>query len=229
MINGQRILAIIPARGGSKGVPGKNIRDLCGKPLIAWTIQAAQHSKFIDRIILSSDDEQIISTANAFGCESPFVRKAELSKDDTPTIDVVLDALDHCHDIYQWVMLLQPTSPLRSTQDIDNVIQFCIDQHGSSCATVSVVEQSPYWMYTFSPSSNLVPVIPNQAFIRRQDLPICYALNGAIYFARIDRLIESKKFITEETIGYVMPAERSIDIDTEIDLDVARLELEKIY
>ncbi len=122
MIDEKKILAVIPARGGSKGVPRKNIRDLAGKPLIAWTIEAAKKSKYIDRLILSSEDPEIIAVAKSYGCEVPFVRKIELAQDDTPGIEVVLDAVQRCLG-YTHVLLLQPTSPFRTHKHIDDLIE----------------------------------------------------------------------------------------------------------
>lgn len=123
-----KILAIIPARGGSKGVPRKNIRDLAGKPLIAWTIEEAKKSKYITRLILSSEDEEIIEAAKKYGCEVPFVRPIELAQDNTPGIEPVLHAIEKCPG-YDYVLLLQPTSPLRTVEDIDGCIEFLLNKN----------------------------------------------------------------------------------------------------
>ena len=136
MIDGRSVLAIIPARGGSKGVPRKNIRPLGGKPLIAWTIEAAHRSAWIDRLILSSEDQEIIDTACAWGCDVPFVRPAELARDCTPGIDPVLHALKQLPS-FDLVVLLQPTSPLRSAADIDRCIERC--QRGGAPAAVTEI------------------------------------------------------------------------------------------
>ena len=218
MINGQSVLAIIPARGGSKGVPRKNIREVAGKPLIAWTIAEAQKSKYIDRLILSSDDEQIIRVAQEYGCEVPFVRPSELAADDTPGIDPVLHALDSLSQKYDYVVLLQPTSPLRSAADIDDCIAKCALAGNNACVTVTQAEQSPYWMYSISHEGSVVPIVKNDGFFRRQDLPTAYVLNGAVYVARTDWLKREKQFVAAETKAVIMPAERSLDIDTEEDL-----------
>jgi N-acylneuraminate cytidylyltransferase len=218
MINGQSVLAIIPARGGSKGVPRKNIREVAGKPLIAWTIAEAKKSKFIDRLILSSDDEQIIRVAQEYGCEVPFIRPAELARDDTPGIDPVLHALESLSQKYDYVVLLQPTSPLRSAADIDDCIAKCALEDNNACVTVTQAEQSPYWMYSISREGSVVPIVKNDGFFRRQDLPTAYVLNGAVYVARTDWLKREKQFVATETKAVVMPAERSLDIDTEEDL-----------
>ena len=216
MINGSHVLGVIPARGGSKGVPGKNIRHVGGKPLIAWTIEAAQSSKFLDRVVLSSDDLEIISVAQKHNCDAPFVREPQLAEDTTPTIDVVLDALNRCPD-YEWVVLLQPTSPLRTSQDIDQSIERCMALNAPSCVSVCLAQESPYWMFTLNQGARLAALLPNQAVTRRQDLPPVYSLNGAIYVANAEWLKRERKFLTSETVAYEMPVERSLDIDTESD------------
>jgi CMP-N,N'-diacetyllegionaminic acid synthase len=220
MINGKEILGIIPARGGSKGIPRKNIRELAGKPLIAWTIEVAKKSMYIDRLILSSEDKEIIQVAKEWGCEAPFVRPMELAQDDTPGIDPVLHAINELQG-YDYVVLLQPTSPLRIVEDIDGCIEKCLKNNVNACVSVTEPSKSPYWMFTINEEEKLFPLIKAEKEIsRRQDLPAVYALNGAVYVARCDWLQERKSFITDETLAYVMPYERSFDIDSELDLKI---------
>src|SRR5690349_12171236 len=147
MIQDKSILAIIPARGGSKSIPYKNLAPLVGKPLIAWTIEEAKKSKYIDRLILSSEDEQIIKTAKAYGCEAPFIRPAELSLDETPGIAPVLHALKEIKEHYDYILLLQPTSPLRTAEDIDKALEFALENGAAFCVSITVPDKSPYWMY----------------------------------------------------------------------------------
>lgn len=223
MINDKRVLAIIPARGGSKGVPRKNIRMVAGKPLIGWTIEEARKSKYIDRLILSSDDEEIIEVAKSWGCEVPFVRPDELARDDTPGIDPVLHAMDMLPG-YEIAVLLQATSPLRSVEDIDGCIEHCVVGGANACVSVTVAEQSPYWMYTLGTGGGMNRLIfREKAFTRRQDLPTVYTLNGAVYVAYCDWLRRNRTFLTDETLGFVMPQERSLDIDTELDLQILNI------
>lgn len=218
MINGQKVLAIIPARGGSKGVPRKNVRMVAGKPLIAWTIEAARQSRYIDRLVLSSDDPEIIAVATAHGCEAPFVRPAELARDETPGIDPVLHALQQLPG-YDWVVLLQPTSPLRSGEDIDATIETCVKAVAPAAVSVTEAEESPWWMYTLQPGDQLQPLLDSvHAALRRQDLPKAYLLNGAVYVAQATWLQQHKSFLGDATRAYVMPRARSLDIDTEFDL-----------
>jgi N-acylneuraminate cytidylyltransferase len=213
-----RVLGVIPARGGSKGVPRKNVRDVAGKPLIAWTICAARESRIIDRFVLSSEDPEIIGIAAEWGCEAPFVRPAELARDETPGIDPFLHAIRSLPG-YEIGVLLQPTSPLRTAEDIDGCIQRCVASGAEACVTVSKPPKSPYWMYTLDGNGRMTPVIPSPALIdRRQDLPEVYALNGAVYVAKCAWILESGTFIGPRTVAYPMPSERSADIDSETDL-----------
>ena len=217
MIDGKSILAIIPARGGSKGVKRKNIRDLAGKPLIAWTIDEAKKSKYIDRLILSSEDEEIINVAKQYRCEVPFIRPKELAEDNTPGIETVLHAIKMLPK-YDYVVLLQPTSPLRKVGDIDGCIERCMERKALSCVSVSEVEKSPYWMYRLDENFNMSPLLlQKKEYYRRQQLPKVYELNGAVYIAKSDYIEEKQGFITKETLAYEMSKENSIDIDTEID------------
>jgi len=209
-----KVLAIIPARGGSKGIPRKNIKLLAGKPLIAWTIEAALQAQGIDRVIVSTEDKEIASVAKQYGAEVPFMRPLALAQDDAPGIAPVLHAIGHLPN-YNWVLLLQPTSPLRSTEDIEGIIQFCRDEGAPSTVSVTEVSKHPFWMYQRDDRKRLQPLIPNRPEIaRRQDLSSTYALNGALYLARRDWLIDNQGFIGSETLGYVMPEERSVDLDT---------------
>lgn len=215
------MLALIPARGGSKGVPGKNIREVVGKPLMAWTIEAAQQARCIDRVVVSSDDAAILQVARTWGAEIPFVRPAELARDETPGIDVVLHALQQLPGV-TWVVLLQPTSPLRTAQDIDAAYALCQEKDAPACVSVTEVATLPWWMFRLSDEGRLRSFIPeSERPQRRQEAPPLYALNGAVYVARADWLRRTQSFLTDETLAYVMPAERSIDIDTPLDLTIA--------
>lgn len=229
MINGKKVLAVIPARGGSKGIPYKNIKDLAGKPLIAWTIEEAKKSRYIDRLILSSEDKDIIQVAREWGCEVPFIRPAELAQDSSPGIDTVLHAIKTLDNNYDYVVLVQPTSPLRKVVDIDGCIERCIIADASACVTVCEVKHQPAWMYTLDKSLHMHPLIKEYANInRRQELPKAYVLNGAVYVAQSDFVVQKKSFLTPETIAYAMPPERSIDIDDEADFNYCSWLMHKI-
>lgn len=222
MINDKTVLAIIPARGGSKGVPRKNVRPLAGKPLVAWTIEEAKKSKYIDRLILSSEDDEIIGAARSYGCEVPFKRPQDLALDHTPGIDPVLHALSALPEKYDYIVLLQPTSPLREASDIDGCLSYCLQYEAPACVTVTDPDKSPYWAYSVDYKMAMRPLIEreNPEAARRQELPRLYVLNGAVYAAESQWLIKSMTFLTKETVAYFMPRERSVDIDTELDLKI---------
>lgn len=223
MYKGKRILGLITARGGSKGIPRKNVIDVGGKPLIGWTIDAAKESELLDRVVLSSDDDEIIQVATALGCEAPFKRAAELSGDAASSADVVKDCLQRVSG-YDYVALLQPTSPLRRAYDIDQAIKLCIDNAAPACVSVCESTESPFWMYSIGHGNRLDPVVSG-SYNRRQDLPKIFSLNGAVYIADAQWLIRHGSFISDETLGYEMPRKFSLDIDTVDDLQSLRLAL----
>ena len=227
MIRNKTVLAIIPARGGSKGLPGKNIKSVGGKPLIAWTIEAATKSKFIDRVVLSSDDEDIINTAKQYGCEAPFVRPKELAQDDSLAIDTVLHALEQLPH-FDITVLLQPTCPLRSAEDIDNALSTLFSKNAKSCVSVTTPDKSPYWMYTTDHSGCLSPLLDTELTAKqRQELPLVYVLNGAIYAIRTDILLNTRNFVPDGTVPYLMSKEHSVDVDYQMDLDFVEFLLQK--
>jgi CMP-N,N'-diacetyllegionaminic acid synthase len=217
MIGGRRVLALIPARGGSKGLPRKNLLTVNGRPLLCWTVAAARAAQVLDSVVLSSDDDEIIATARACGCEAPFRRPAPLASDSAAMIDVVLHALDELPQ-YEVVVLLQPTSPLRTAHDIDAACRLFLDSAAPACVSVSPAAKSPYWMYSLGERQRLHPILEGaDEIVRRQDLPPVYVLNGALYIADAAWLRKSRTFLSQDTVGYVMPADRSLDIDTPAD------------
>lgn len=222
MIDGHRCLAIIVARGGSKGLPGKNLADLGGRPLVAWSIAASKASKYLDRVILSSDDDAIMEVARAEGCDVPFCRPAKLASDESPVTETLLHALDFLDEKYDYIVLLQATSPLRNAQDIDNCIEAC-HLKGPAVVSISETAKPPEWLCKLDDENQLVAVMPGDGLqTRRQDLTKAYMPNGAVYVCRIDWFRKHKIFYTEDTVGYIMPTERSVDIDRELDLMTAR-------
>lgn len=226
MIRGKSVLAVIPARGGSRGVPRKNIRLFAGKPLLVWAIEEAKKSKYIDRLILSSEDQEIIELARSANCEVPFIRPQELAREDTPGIEPILHALAMLPE-YEMVIVLQPTSPLRSASDIDDCVEQCVGQNAPACVSITEVEQNPYWMYRLTADNRLRPLLETKSnLFSRQNLPRVFILNGAVYVAQSEWLRKKRSFLTEETLGYVMPFERSVDIDTEFDFQKAGFLLE---
>lgn len=220
MIGSRRVLAVIPARGGSKGVPGKNIQPVGGRPLIAWTVAAALSAKTVDHVILSSDDEAIMDAARDAGCEVSFRRDAALSTDEAASIDVLVDALVRTPG-FDVVVLLQPTSPLRTAEDIDAALEIMQRTGAPGCVSVSEAKDHPWLTYGRDRSGTLMSLCapPTGASLRRQDLPPAYVLNGAVYAADIAWVLEHRRLMASgHTATYVMPVERSEDIDTWEDL-----------
>ncbi|MDN2708440.1 acylneuraminate cytidylyltransferase family protein [Janthinobacterium sp. SUN118] len=223
-----KTLALIPARGGSKGIPRKNINMIAGKPLIAWTIEAALASTLLDGVVVSTDNAEIAEVALRYGAQVPFLRPAELARDETPGVEPVLHALQQLPD-YDAVLLLQPTSPLRSSADIDACLALAREREAVSVVSVSEPDAHPDWMYRMTATQQLEKLLTSQSHTRRQDLPTVLTLNGALYFANADWLRRSRTLLADETLAYVMPADRSVDIDTPLDWKFAELLLnEKI-
>ncbi len=226
MLKNKKILAVIPARGGSKRVIGKNIRSFCGLPLIAWTIQAAQKSAYIDRVILSSEDPEIIDVAKEYGCDVPFVRPEELSADNVSGVDPIIHAVENVPG-YDYVIVLQCTTPMRTAQDIDSALEKCINRDAVSCVSVSPVTCNPNWMYKVDDTDCLSKFMDGDLIARSQNLPSLYYLNGAIYVADINWLKAERRLVTDESLAMVMPEESSFDIDTEKDFIMAELYIER--
>ena len=210
------LLALIPARGGSKGIPRKNVLELCGKPLIAWSIEAAQKSKYIDRLVVSTEDEEIADISRSYGADVPFIRPAELAMDDTPGIEPVLHALDLLPEFDQ-ILLLQPTSPLRTAEDIDGIVDFCKQRNAPVAVSICEPSKHPNWMFTCSEDKRLLPFTNDPIKLNRQELPKIYSANGSLYYARTKWLEKNRVFYSTETLGYIMPTERSVDIDSPLD------------
>lgn len=219
------MLALITARGGSKGFPGKNITNLAGKPLIAWTIEAAQTSETVDRLILSTDAPKIASVAQSWGCEVPFYRPPDLATDTAPSLDVIHHAMswleEHDH-AYDYLVLLQPTSPLRIAEDIDACVRLAHETQTPLVLSVTESGLHPYLLHWRAVDGTLAPLLERSlAADRRQDAPVAYAINGAVYVARWEPLKKINNFLNIEALSYVMPRERSIDIDDALDVAIA--------
>lgn len=212
-------------------MPGKNIRPLLNKPLIAWTIVQALASRYLDRVIVTTDDKKIAEVSKKYGAEVPFLRPDELATDEARTIDVALHAISRFeldNSAYDLVMLLQPTSPLRKAGDIDGAIELLFFKNAQAVVSVCKTEHHPFWSNTL-PSDGCMSTFmrPDIKHKHRQQLPVFYRLNGAVYLANIAYLKEHKDFIGEDTYAYIMPGERSIDIDTELDFKFAEFLLGK--
>ncbi|MCR5595209.1 MAG: acylneuraminate cytidylyltransferase family protein [Lachnospiraceae bacterium] len=222
MINGKKVLALIPARGGSKGIPNKNIADLNGHPLIFYTINAARSSSYIDDIIVSTDSGQIAEVSIKSGAEVPFKRPEDLAGDTSTTLSVVIHTIRQLKELgrhYDILILLQPTSPLRTSSDIDNALITFMDGGSLPLASVSEVNDHPILMRTIE-DNTLIRMIDTNSTIRRQDMPQYYRINGAIYIIRTEEITGDTSF-NDSPIPYIMPKARSIDIDEPVDLYIA--------
>ena len=215
-----RVLGIVTARGGSKGIPRKNIRPLGGRPLIAWTAEAARSARLLTRSVCTTDDEEIAKVARAAGLDVPFMRPAELSLDTTPTLPVLQHAVRWLEDRgeqFDAVCLLQPTSPLRTGADIDACVVL-LEQSGAD-AVVSVApvppEYNPHWVYFTGDAGELKLATGEQTPIaRRQDLPPAYHRDGAVFVTRRDVLMNDDSLYGKRLVGHVIDATRTVDIDT---------------
>jgi CMP-N,N'-diacetyllegionaminic acid synthase len=222
------VLGIIPARGGSKAIPRKNLALLANKPLLAWTVEVALESTSLDHLVISTDDPEIAEVGKKLGAEVPFLRPAELATDASTSMDVILHALrwlaDNENYRPDYVLLLQPTSPLRTPTDIRESIKLALAKHADSVVSVCETHQHPLWMKGVNEEGTLVDLYPQSAApARRQDLSPVFALNGAIYLALRTFLLSERTFISDRTYAYVMPENRSLDVDTPGDLYLANL------
>lgn len=217
------IIAIIPARGGSKGVVKKNLRHLHGKPLIYYTIHAAQQSKIINQIVVSSDDNEILNVAQREGAEI-IRRPIEISGDSSSTIDAVLHVINVNREQGnnpKVIALLQPTSPLRTTNDIDAALDIFSNNECDSVISVVASSHPPFWTM-IKKNTFLLPLFDQKYLkMRRQDLPKTYHPNGAIFIASVETIQRTRSFFGKKTKPYIMPNDRSIDIDSEFDFFLA--------
>jgi CMP-N-acetylneuraminic acid synthetase len=220
------LLALISARGGSKGIPRKNIRSFCGKPLLQWSIDAALATSCVDQVVVTTDDPEIAKVARACGAEVPFLRPAELATDTAPGIAPVLHALEQLPQVSD-VLLLQPTSPLRTSADIEAIVALRQEAGRESAVSLTPSAKHPAWMYSLSQDQRLEPLLQQDGVHFRQQLSPAYLLNGALYLASRAFLLREQAFIAPATLGYVMPAERSVDIDTPLDWQWAEFLMEQ--
>ncbi len=229
MYKNKNILGLIPARGGSKGLPRKNIKPLLGKPLIAWTIEQALASRYLDRVVVSTDDKEIAEISKKYGADIPFMRPKELAEDDAKGIDVILHTIDWLKENdnrkqYDLIMLLQPTSPLRKSEDIDKAIELLFLKKAKAIVSVCEVDHHPLWTNTLPKNGCMKGFIKPEIMNKnRQELPVYYRLNGVIYLSYSYYIKQCNSFLGKETFAYIMPRGRSIDIDDEVDFKSAEI------
>lgn len=216
-------IAIIPARSGSKGLPDKNIRDLGGKPLIAYSIEAALRSKMFDTVMVSTDSKKYAGISRQYGAEVPFLRSAVTSGDSAGSWDVVREVLEKYSKLgreFDTVMLLQPTSPLRTAKDIVNAFKLKEEKNANAVISVCEVDHSPLWSNTLPDSLSMKGFI-NNSDVHRQQLPTYYRINGAVYLTDTEFLYKGGSIYENNCFAYIMPRDRSVDIDNEMDFRMA--------
>ena len=222
MYKDKTFLAIIPARGGSKGLLGKNIKELCGKPLIAWSIETGLKSKYIDEVVVSTDYQEIADIAKKYGATVPFLRPDYLASDTATSFDAVKHTIDFYKDElgkeFDYIILLEPTSPLREVDDIDSSIEYLLNSKADSIVGISKTEdQNPAFLIEKDTNNYLIGYEnKDMKVLRRQDINDVYFFEGTIYVSKIDTLLKKKTFYHETTIGYEVPKYKSLEID---DLD----------
>lgn len=217
MYKNKSFLAIIPARGGSKGIPNKNIIEVEGKPLIAYTIEPALQSKYLDRIIVSTDSKRIAEISKTYGAEVPFLRPSNLATNEAKTIDVVIHAIDSLTETYDYVVVLQPTQPLRTTEQIDEAIEQIVDKKQESLVSVEPAEKHPILYRKIGENGELHPLLNQNSTVRRQDFAEFYVVNGLIYINKIE-VLSNKTSLNDNKYGFI--TEPTIDIDYESDIKV---------
>ena len=231
MIGSGRLLALIAARGGSKRLPRKNVLNLAGKPLIAWSIEAGLRSKYVDRVIVSTDDEEIAEMSRYYGADVPFIRPMELSNDMASSTDVIrhsIRTLKKKEDHYEYLLLLQPTSPLRTEHHIDEAVKLLIEKDADGVIGVTEIEHPIEWTNKLPENLSMDGFISEENQGKPyQDFPQRYRINGAIYLYKVsDIMVEDGTFFKEGSYAYKMDQVDSIDIDTQEDFLIAEALIE---
>lgn len=230
MYKDKKILAIIPARGGSKGVPKKNIIEIGGKPLIAYSIHCGLDSKYIDKVFVSTDDREIARVAKTFGGEVPFLRPEELAQDGSKTIDSLVytvNKLKELGETYDYLVLLQPTVPLRKTFHVDEAIEKLLESDFHDLVSVSEVHDHPILMRKIKDNGELENLLPLPSSVRRQDFPSVYRVDGAIYIMKLDENFNLNTSPNDGKLSYVMANKYTTDIDTYLDIKIVEYYLEE--
>jgi len=227
MFDGSQVVCVIPARGGSRGLPGKNIKDLLGKPLIVHSIEQGKRSKYVDRVIVSTEDNRIAAIARAHGAELPFIRPLDLATDTSSTLDVLLHALEWMKTQEKYspeiLVLLHATAPLRTVDDIDHCIALLFEKNVDVVFSVCEANRNPYFNMVEVDRRGRVRLVKKSVAVTRQSSPKVYDMNASIYVWRVAALLKEKKVVLGKSAIFVMPKERSVDIDDLMDFDVAKL------
>lgn len=230
MYKGKKILAVIPARGGSKGVPRKNIIEVGGHPLIKYTIDCGKNSKYLDRTVISTEDLLIKRVAEENGGDVPFLRPKELAEDTSKTIDCIVHAVNTLKSMgeeYDYVIILQNTVPLRKSWHVDEAIEMIVDSSERSLVSISEVDKHPILMRTLNEDKTVKNLLHMNSTMRRQDFPKFYKVDGAIAIQKIDTEFNLETSINDGKLGYVMERKYSTDIDNYLDIKIIEYYLEK--
>lgn len=218
----EKILAIIPARSGSKGLKDKNIKMMNGKPLIAYTIEAAQNSKIFEDIIISTDSEKYAEIAKKYGGSVPYLRDKKLANDNAKSSDVILDILNRIEKKYDSFIMLQPTSPLRTEKNIIEAYKMYLEKKANSVVSVCEMEHSPLWANILNEERRMDSFLKGiDVNKNRQELETYYRINGALYIANVEYFKKYQDFYYKDSYAYIMEKENSIDIDDELDFKIA--------
>ena len=219
MYKGKTFLAIIPARGGSKGLPGKNIKKLCGKPLIVWSIEAGLKSKYLDEVATSTDCQDIADVSKQYGASTPFLRPGHLASDISTSFDAIKHAIDYyknkLNKKFDYIVLLEPTSPLRESSDIDSAIENLMNSNADSIVGVGRTEDQNPAFLVLKDGNNYISGYENKNMevLRRQDINDVYFFEGSVYISKVDTLLDKKTFYHQNTIGYEVSKYKSLEID----------------
>jgi len=218
VIADKSVLALVPARAGSKGLPGKNIRDFCGKPLLQWSVEHGLSSRYVDKVLVSTDSEEFAEIARKGGAEVPFLRPEHLASDMAASVDVILHAVDFLEKRarrFDILVLLEPTSPLRKPEDIDGALELLLSRpEAESVVSISLTEaHHPAFLMKTKEAGFLEPFLTDFKVIRRQDISPLFFLDGTVYISWIDALRRRRSFYHEKTLGYEVPKYQSFEVD----------------
>jgi CMP-N-acetylneuraminic acid synthetase len=231
MIKGKKVLGLVTARGGSKGLPGKNLMKIGGMSLVCRAVRAGLESRYIDDVVISTDDEAIASEAAKCGCEVPFMRPAELASDSAKSIDVIRHALTELGSAgreYGVFVLLQPTTPFRTAAHVDGCLEMLAETDADSVVSVTEAEHHPMWMNTLPADMSMKDFIrPEAENKNRQELPTYYRINGGVYAVCTEMMLRTNRLYSQKSYAYLMDAESSVDIDTPLDFALAEIIAEK--
>jgi N-acylneuraminate cytidylyltransferase/CMP-N,N'-diacetyllegionaminic acid synthase len=233
MINKKRILAVVPARSGSKGLKNKNLKVLGGKPLFAHPLEALKKSKYVDKIVLSTDSDKVIKISRKYGSFVFFKRPKKISKDSSTTFEVLdhtLNLFSKKNDFYDYILCLEPTSPFTTSQDIDLVIEKVLKKKNyNSAVSISFLEkQHPNFIFSLNKKKIITPFLKGKKFnCRRQEISKLYYLDGSLYFSNVKSFYKNKGFIGSKTYGYITPKWKALEIDDFFDFEFAKLTFKK--